>query len=267
MPTITTAGGDVLVRARVEEVVIEDGVAVGVRLDKTGRVIRAPIVISSCGARNTFTALIPPAYRPPEALALLSPRGEDPDGVPPIISTAHVVLFVALNTDGAGLPACNYWVAPTPDHDRNTVAHRADDRADFPAVFMSFPSKKDPDYQRRYPGKTTASVIVGADYGPFKEWKYARVKKRGAEYEALKHDIATRLLGKLFEVHPELEDKVDFWELGTPLSTQYYIGSATGESYGLAATPERFRQQSITSVQTGVSYVRHLCMTIWFTPY
>jgi all-trans-retinol 13,14-reductase len=225
-------------------------VAVGVRMAKTARVIRAPLIISACGARTTHTSLIPLAHRLPLALAAFAP----PDGVgqPPLVSTAHFVLFVALDTDGAELPSRNYWVTPTSDHDANVRAHREDSSAGFPAVFISFPSRKDPDYQRRYPGKSTASIIAAADYGPFKEWSTERVKKRGAEYEALKHNVATRMLAHLFELHPELENKIDFWELGTPLSTQHYIGAVTGESYGLAATPDRFHQNAITSVQTGV---------------
>ena len=34
---------------------------------------------------------------------------------------------------------------------------------------------------------------------------------------------------------------MEFSELGTPLSTEYYIASAAGGSYGLACTPPRFR--------------------------
>eukprot|EP00038_Savillea_parva_P015815 m.221908 g.221908 ORF g.221908 m.221908 type:complete len:602 (-) comp32216_c0_seq1:60-1865(-) len=249
VPTIRSAGGDALVRARVDSIVVEDGAAVGVRLSLAGnptRVVRAPLVISACGARNTYERLLPREHCPRRALAALSDTAS-------VVSTGHVMLFVGLDCDGSDLPACNYWVAPTPNHDANTAAHQHDpSQADFPAVFISFPSRKDPDYARRYPGKTTAAIIAGANIDMFREWADERVRHRGKDYDAVKHNIAMRLLAALFELHPELEDKVDFWELGTPLSTQHYIGSLSGESYGLAATPRRFHQSALTSVQTGV---------------
>lgn len=249
VPTIRSAGGDALVRARVDSIVVEDGAAVGVRLSLAGnptRVVRAPLVICACGARNTYERLLPREHCPRRALTALSDTAS-------VVSTGHVMLFVGLDCDGSDLPACNYWVAPTPNHDANTAAHQHDpSQADFPAVFISFPSRKDPDYARRYPGKTTAAIIAGANIDMFREWADERVRHRGKDYDAVKHNIAMRLLAALFELHPELEDKVDFWELGTPLSTQHYIGSLSGESYGLAATPRRFHQSALTSVQTGV---------------
>lgn len=41
---------------------------------------------------------------------------------------------------------------------------------------------------------------------------------------------------------PHLHGKVEFTELGTPLSNDHYLGVQQGESYGLAGTPKRFRQ-------------------------
>jgi len=123
VPTVLASGGDVLVRARVDEVVVENGAVVGVRLAKSGRVVKAPVVVSACGAVNTYCRLLPPEHRPPDIVRLLSPGGEPGGG---LVSCGHVMLFVALDSDGEGLPACNYWVSPSADIDANVEAHRRD---------------------------------------------------------------------------------------------------------------------------------------------
>ena len=124
VPTVIAAGGDVLVRAAVDQVVVENGVAVGVRLAKSGRVMRAPIVVSACGALNTYCRLLPPEHRPADIVRALSREDNTLGG--PLVSCGHVMLFVALDTDGEGLPACNYWVSPSPDIDANVNSHRND---------------------------------------------------------------------------------------------------------------------------------------------
>lgn len=40
---------------------------------------------------------------------------------------------------------------------------------------------------------------------------------------------------------PQLRGKVAHWELGTPLTSEYYLAAHAGASYGLAHTPARFR--------------------------
>ena len=47
----------------------------------------------------------------------------------------------------------------------------------------------------------------------------------------------------MYSVYPHLEGRVVFSELGTPLSSAFYLGSPRGESYGLASTPRRWRQR------------------------
>lgn len=44
---------------------------------------------------------------------------------------------------------------------------------------------------------------------------------------------------KLYEMYPQLEGRVEYVDLGTPLTNNYYINSVLGESYGLEHTPKR----------------------------
>ena len=118
--------------------------------------------------------------------------------------------------------------------------------APFSAVFLSFPSTKDSDFPRRWPGKSTAHIIAECPYSLFAKWRDKRHKKRGAEYHALKTELSAQLLAPMLRQFPHLARRIVFAELGTPLTTSFYIGQACGESYGLAHTPARFRQQWLT---------------------
>ena len=51
-----------------------------------------------------------------------------------------------------------------------------------------------------------------------------------------------RLLEKLYEKMPHLRGKIDYYELSTPLSTQFFCWYEKGEIYGLDHDPKRFEQ-------------------------
>ncbi len=61
IPIIEKAGGKVLVRANVTDILCDGDRAVGVRVEKGTQSfeIRAPLIISNAGAYNTFQRLLP----------------------------------------------------------------------------------------------------------------------------------------------------------------------------------------------------------------
>ena len=99
-------------------------------------------------------------------------------------SCAHLMLFVALEgtNTSLGLPASNMWIAPSHEADVLCDASAANySEAPFPAVFLSFPSTKDPQWPQRYPGKATAHIIAEAPWALFAQWEHTRVHHRGSE--------------------------------------------------------------------------------------
>jgi all-trans-retinol 13,14-reductase len=113
-------------------------------------------------------------------------------------------------------------------------------------VYLSFPSAKDPDWPNRYPGKSSIDIITLMPYGVFKKWSDTPWKKRGDDYEKIKEDIAQRLLKVLYKQLPQVEGKIQCYELSTPLTTQHFVNYKNGEVYGLAHGPSRFRQPFLT---------------------
>lgn len=236
VPVIQAAGGRALVRADVDSLVLEEGRAVGVRMAKDGRLLRAPLIVSDAGVVNTFRRLLPGETA--ASLGLLDRL----DGLG--VSMSHLCLYVGLDAtaEELELPRANLWIYPDEHHDRSFAAIKRGDET-TPFVYISFPSSKDPDFGRRHPGRATIDVITGASWEAFSRWEGTRWKKRGEGYEGVKQRLACRLLDVLAEHVPQVRGRIDTWELGTPLTTRHFCNYGRGEIYGLAHTPRRFEQR------------------------
>ena len=126
-------------------------------------------VISNATAPVTFLQLLPRQFLSPEIAADL----EGGKGLQ--ASTGHLSLFVGLTgeADELGIQASNFWVYPDTQITKNYEAFNSDLslQTDFTAVFISFPSTKDPQWSSRYPGKSTCAVITeGGQYDAYVKW-------------------------------------------------------------------------------------------------
>ena len=140
------------------------------------------------------------------------------------------------------MPKTNFWIYPHNDYDAAVEAFIADRNAEFPVVYISFPSAKDPDYLNRHPGTATIEIVAPAPYEWFERWQGTTWGKRGGDYEAIKRELGERLMRHLYDKLPQLEGRVDYYEVSTPLSTEWFSAYRHGELYGLDHTVERFRQ-------------------------
>jgi all-trans-retinol 13,14-reductase len=158
-------------------------------------------------------------------------------------SSAYLCLYLGFkHTDAElGLTGTNLWVYPDERHDENVQRFERDPSAPFPMLYFTFPSAKDPDFQRRHPGRATIDVITMASWDWFSKWSGTAWQKRGADYEALKRQFQARMLEAVFTRLPQLRGKVDHAELSTPLSAVHFGGHPRGETYGLESSPARFR--------------------------
>ena len=235
IPVIRAAGGEVFTYAKVQKILIENGRATGV-LMANGERLRADAVVSDAGARITFGELLPQAERErygyAQKLAKVQPSG------------AHLCLYAGFNGSAAalGLPRTNLWIYPSIDHEGNVAKFAADLDAPFPMLYISFPSAKDPEWDARYPDKSTVEVLTMGPWAPFARWADTVWHKRGAEYEALKAKLRQRLLEALYEQMPQLRGALAYAELSTPLSTRWFQRYSHGEIYGLDHDVRRFNQ-------------------------
>ena len=234
---IAKAGGVILTRAEVTEILVEGSTAVGVKM-LDGKELRAPLVISNAGVMNTYSGLLSERLQK----KYLLPKKLDKVSA----SASHVALYIGMkySDEELGLEKANYWVYPDNyNHDETHDRFLKYPEADLPVAYISFPSAKDPDFQNRYPGRSTIQIITIAPYEWFAKWEDNRWKKRGAEYDALKEHFSQRLLDVLFRYFPQLKGKIDHYELSSPLSTRHFANYQQGEIYGVSHTPDRFRQK------------------------
>jgi len=236
IPKIQAAGGEVFTYALVEEIIVADGVATGVRM-KDGHVINCRCIISSAGVSNTFQELLSPD--------VARAAGYDVKMLSVEPSFAHLGVYIGLKGTAVehGLPKTNFWIYPDCDYDAAVERFLADDNAAFPVVYISFPSAKDPDYENRHPGTATIEIVAPAPYERFAKWENETWGKRGDEYERYKAALGERLMEHLYEKLPQLRGQVDYYEVSTPLSTNWFGGYKRGELYGLSHTPERMQQK------------------------
>jgi all-trans-retinol 13,14-reductase len=230
--TIRAAGGEIRTRAGVQEVIVEKGRAVGVRLEN-GEEIRARHVVSSIGAVATGQKLLPESA-PPKARAW----SDELKGLEQ--SPAYLDLYLGFEGDiqAAGATVSNQWHYEDWDMERD-LWHFEDPKAEPPFLFVSFPSLKDPHHDPGPTLKHTGEMIVFVDWKHFDAWKHTRRGKREPEYHAFKKTLEERLLAAFRAKFPRLAPLLKFAELSTPLSTSFFIRAPRGAIYGLAPTPAR----------------------------
>ena len=243
--TVLKAGGQIFVNAEVKEIITDRKKAIGVKM-KDGKKYFAKKIISNAGVYNTYTRLLPESVLAGSnisfALSEIKP------------SVGHFCLYVGLrySANDLKLGKANYWVFPDQyDHDRSVEEYKRNPDVEFPVTYISFPSAKDPDWDRRYPNRCTLEIISMAPMEWFDKWKHSEWSQRDDAYLKLKEDVSQRLLEVLYKFEPQLRGKVDFYELSTPLSTQHFMGNMFGEIYGVDHDISRFNS-AILRPQTPV---------------
>ena len=221
------SGGRVLVRAPVTRIIVENGRAVGVEV-KGKHELRAPIVVSSVGAPNTFMKLLPKDLQAgvfQKEISLLHH--------PSIAANISLMsLFVGFKgtVEELGLPRGNLWMFPSWDHESLLDNFRKNPEAELPAVFLSFSSAKDPTYAKSRPGKQTALVIGPSIYEHVEKYREGRIGKRGSEYESLKAVFQEKLMAALLEEFPQVEGKVEYVRLRPLCFAVLALAPQTGDN-------------------------------------
>jgi len=221
------AGGELRLRTKVERILIEDQRAVGVRL-ADGSELRSRFVISNADTGITFDQLVGREY--------LSDKLKDKqDKVE--YSTSALSLFFATDMDlrEAGLDSGNNWYYANADLETQYQHGMGDHvlHADQPEMmFLTCTTLKDP--SKMVGGHHTCEAFAFVGYEPFARWADTKHGNRPADYEALKEDLAWRMIKGLEERIPGLSKRIVYWTLGTPITNQHYINSTNGNLYGIA---------------------------------
>ncbi|XP_066955488.1 all-trans-retinol 13,14-reductase-like [Macrobrachium rosenbergii] len=243
IPIIEESGGKVLVRAEVEHILLDsEGKACGVQVKKGSSSVdvNAPLVISDAGVYNTYKKLLPLEVA---SASNLWPVFKSCESGPGCMS-----VFVGLDCSAEDLDIYhrkNVWAFSDNDVDKLALDYLSMTReeaenVDVPLIFISFPSTKDPEWNKKYPGKTTMALVTFIPYEWFSDWENERVMKRGDEYESIKKVFGYKAIDQACRLFPSIKDHIDYVSIGTPVTNKHYIAAPKGEIYGLDHTSARF---------------------------
>jgi len=233
------AGGEIRLQCRVKRILVEGKKVIGVELDG-GEEIRAGVVISNADPEVTFGRLI--------GRDALTPRlKRKVDSVK--YSTSCLSLFFATDMDlrAAGLDSGNFWFYDHADVDKIysdglTDALLHEDTP--PGMFLTATTLKDP--SKIHPadkasgagsGHHTCESFAFVGYEAFEKWARTKYGSRPADYDAMKEDLAWRMVRGLEKHVPGLSKHIVFYSLGTPLTNEHYLNATRGNLYGIEKSP------------------------------
>jgi phytoene dehydrogenase-like protein len=207
-------GGSIFYKSHVQEIVVENGQAVGVRLKKGNRMIRAKkAVVSNLSVWDLFGSGIVDASAFPASYVkdrMATPMGK---------SFMHMHVGFRVSTAELERLEAHYmfmddWAKGVESEDN--------------AVLLSIPSVHDDTLAPT--GHAVLHIYTPATEG-FDRWE--KVDKKSAEYKALKEDRSQYLWKALEQVIPDIRERACVVRVGTPLTHRRFLRRYKG-SYGPA---------------------------------
>lgn len=231
------AGGELRLKSRARRILLEGRKVAGVELE-SGEEIRARVVISNADPEATFGKLIgrqqllPGLRRKLESLHY---------------STSCISLFFATDMDlrGAGLDSGNLWYYDHPDLDRIYADGLTDAllrEETPPGMFLTVTTLKDPSKMHTSgatAGHHTCESFAFVGYQAFEKWAHTHYGARPADYDAMKEDLAWRMVRGLEKRIPGLGKRIVYYSLGTPLTNEHYLNATRGNLYGIDKRPSQ----------------------------
>mmetsp|Transcript_70942 Transcript_70942/g.200226 ORF Transcript_70942/g.200226 Transcript_70942/m.200226 type:complete len:504 (+) Transcript_70942:1-1512(+) len=243
--SLEARGGHCFVRAPVERILLDDsGRAVGVETtDQAGKVqlFASHCVVSACGWRNT--ARLCPGSK-------FSGAGE----LPLKQGAGFVMANIGIKGSAAtlGLECANMELLPVGNGLSvfDGVRKYLEDPLGVPPMevpmMFTFPSVKDRAYTRgadEASARESAQILCLAKAEWFGEvpqpetgtattpaWQHP---VRSPEYAEIKEKWRSRLRTALLGIYPQLEGKLDLFDISTPLSIEHYLPTGSGSAIGL----------------------------------
>lgn len=226
------AGGEIRLNTRVDKILFKGGRVSGVRLADAEEIL-AETVISNADPEITFGKLIGRESLSKKLVAKL-------DRV--TYSVSALSLFFALDMDmkEAGLDSGNYWLYDHENVDKLYKQGLTDHAltSERPGMmFLTVTTLKDPTKMHTTgagSGHHTCEAFTFIDYAAFEEWADSEQGSRPDVYQGLKEDLAWKMFQTLEKHIPGISEQVVYWNLGTPLTNEFYLNATRGNQYGIS---------------------------------
>ncbi|MBD2206772.1 FAD-dependent oxidoreductase [Calothrix sp. FACHB-1219] len=201
-------GGELRLGCHVEQILVESGKVVGVRLEK-GEVIHAPIVISNASIWDTYNYLLRPEDLPAK-------YRQEALETPAVDSFMH--LHLGIRADGLENLTGHHVVVHDSQQDITTPGN---------TCMISIPSLWDGNLAPK-----GHHVVHAYTLEPYSGWV------RNQDYEAKKQEKAQTLYRALEKVLPDIRQRIVVELIGTPLTHARYLRRYQG-SYGPAIAADK----------------------------
>jgi len=226
------SGGEIRLKSSVKRILIEGKKVVGVEME-SGEEIRADVVISNADPEATFGKMIGREH--------LSPRlKRKVDSVRYSMSCLSLFFATDMDLRSAGLDSGNMWYYDHADVDKiyTDGLGAAALREETPSgMFLTVTTLKDP--SKMHSGHHTCESFAFVGYDAFEKWANTKYSSRPADYDAMKEDLAWRMVGGLEKRIPGLSKHIVYYSLGTPLTNQHYLNATRGNIYGIEKSPSQ----------------------------
>lgn len=214
---IEARGSHVLLRHRVEEILLEDGLATGLRTHK-GHELSCRYVLAACDLETVYEKLLPEGTVPEELLGRLRRADLYP-------SSVSVSLGLDCTVQELGFGEEMVFLSE-PGHDR--AAYSAGD-PHVAGISILAPSHRDTSLAP--PGKGTLTVYCSAYMT--QDWKLGPNNERTPEYKRAKADFAKVLLDRVEDkIAPGLQSHIEVMDVATPVTHWRYTHNRGGSIMG-----------------------------------
>ncbi len=208
----------------VQKILIEEKKAVGVQL-ASGEKLFAKNVLSNADPSTTYLKLLGKEHISKSLQKKLDKTK---------YSVSSLILFLTLEMDVTkhGVDSGNIWYLRNDNVDEvyaETIHGKVDEGEDFPAVFISCTTLKDP---TSFNGKHHSfEVVTFIDYNTFDAFN-TEGDYHSEAYTLSKQKIINKMMNNVERVIPGAKKHIVTAELGTPKTNQHYIQSTNGSVYG-----------------------------------
>ena len=230
---IEEQGGKIMTRTEVARILVEDGRCVGVETKK-GEKYEAPVIVSNAPAPVTFDKLVDSSVVDPSYLEQIQ-GGE--------ISSSVIQAYIGLKgtPEEIGFEDHDYFVNAGYDLDGQFEDHLAEDYSNGTFGMANNTVVNPGDTP---PGRSIVEVLLFADG---KKW--CGLPKD--EYKKKKEEVTEVLLDLASQVIPDIRERIEVIEVGTPYTMERYTRNPYGAVFSYSTTPTghtRFRPRPETSV-------------------
>lgn len=221
-------GGEVRVQQNVQKIVIDNNKAIGVQLID-GTIIKATNIISNADPSMTYLNLIGKEHLSKKLVKKLEKTK---------YSVTSLILFLTLDMDVTkfGIDSGNIWMVKDNDIDKHfsdLMSMDVTEGEDFPALFMSCTTLKDPvSFNGRY---HNFEIVTYVNYDNIKKFK-GETDYHCEEYALFKEKVTQKLMNNVEKIIPGAKNHIVQAELGTPMTNEFFVNSTKGNVYGTEKT-------------------------------